>query len=140
MDGINDSGEDLDANEKTRKGERTMKRYVFGVVLLLNVAILAVVAHSELLQSDEASETRRTRRASDPPHRVAPSNEGMRGFAPESHVPPRSPDLGSAYFPLSPSIGPGSSSLGPAAGPDASQRGSNTERDLERNRSGRGGR
>jgi hypothetical protein len=120
-----------------------MKRYVFGVVLLINVAILAVVVHSELLQSDEtreASETRRTPRPSDPPHRVAPSNEGMRGFTPESHVPLRSPDLGSSYFPLSPSIGPGSSSLGPAAGPDASRRGSNTERELERNRSGRGSR
>jgi membrane fusion protein, multidrug efflux system len=43
-------------------------------------------------------------------------------MTPESYVPPRSPDLGSAYFPLSPSIGPGSSRLGPAAGPDASRR------------------
>lgn len=41
---------------------------------------------------------------------------------PESYIPFRSPDLGSAYFPLSPSIGPGSSRLGPAAGPEASRR------------------
>lgn len=40
----------------------------------------------------------------------------------ESYIPPRSPDLGSAYFPLSPSIGPGSSRLGPEAGPNASRR------------------
>jgi hypothetical protein len=117
-----------------------MRRYVFGVVLLINVAILAVAAYSELLQSDEASETRHSPRASDPPHRVAPSNEGMRGFTPESHVPLRSPDLGSAYFPLSPSIGPGSSSLGPAAGPGASGRASDMEGDIERKRSGRGSR
>jgi membrane fusion protein (multidrug efflux system) len=37
-------------------------------------------------------------------------------------VPPRSPDLGSAFGPLSPSIGPGSSRLGPEAGPGASRR------------------
>ncbi|ALA59625.1 HlyD family secretion protein [Nitrospira moscoviensis] len=36
---------------------------------------------------------------------------------PHSSVPPRSPDLGEAFFPLSPSIGPGSDRLGPAAGP-----------------------
>lgn len=51
----------------------------------------------------------------------------LRRFGPthqthEPYIPPRSPDLGSAYFPLSPSIGPGSSRLGPAAGPDASRR------------------
>jgi membrane fusion protein (multidrug efflux system) len=34
----------------------------------------------------------------------------------ESHVPPRSPDLGSGRFPLAPSIGPGSGLLGPEAG------------------------
>lgn len=37
-------------------------------------------------------------------------------------IPPRSPDLGSAFAPLSPSIGPGSSRLGPEAGPEASPR------------------
>lgn len=42
---------------------------------------------------------------------------------PESTIPPRSPDLGSAYSPLSPSIGPGSSRLGPEAGPNASRPG-----------------
>ena len=35
---------------------------------------------------------------------------------PQSYIPPRSPDLGSAYFPLSPGIGPGSQRLGPEAG------------------------
>jgi hypothetical protein len=111
---------------------------VFGVVLLTAATILASVAHSELLQSDETSDIRRTPRSSDVPHRVAPSNEGIRGFTPKSYVPLRSPDLGFAYFPLSPSIGPGSSSLGPAAAPDVSRRGSNTEGELERNRSAGG--
>lgn len=53
-------------------------------------------------------------------HRTA--RQRTQEMTPESYVPPRSPDLGSAYFPLSPSIGPGSSRLGPAAGPDASRR------------------
>lgn len=39
------------------------------------------------------------------------------GALPESHIPPRSPDLGSPTFPLSPSIGPGSGLLGPESGP-----------------------
>jgi hypothetical protein len=117
-----------------------MRRHVFGVVLLISAAILTAVAHSELLQSDETSGIRRTPRMSDLPHRSDPLNEGVRGFTPESHVPLRSPDLGSAYFPLSPSIGPGSSSLGPAAGPGASRRPSDKEGDIERKRSGRGSR
>ncbi|HEX6949456.1 MAG TPA: efflux RND transporter periplasmic adaptor subunit [Nitrospira sp.] len=45
-----------------------------------------------------------------------------RQVEPESHVPPRSPDLGSTYFPLTPAIGPGSHGLGPEAGPPASRR------------------
>lgn len=36
---------------------------------------------------------------------------------PDSHIPPRSPDLGSPTFPLSPSIGPGTGLLGPGSGP-----------------------
>lgn len=35
---------------------------------------------------------------------------------PDSHIPARSPDLGSATLPLSPSIGPGSGLLGPESG------------------------
>jgi membrane fusion protein, multidrug efflux system len=50
------------------------------------------------------------------------THQKTREMTPESYVPPRSPDLGTAYSPLSPSIGPGSSRLGPAAGPDASPR------------------
>lgn len=46
----------------------------------------------------------------DGPHRPE------RHAEPESNVPSRSPDLGSAYFPLSPAIGPGLQRLGPAAG------------------------
>lgn len=60
-----------------------------------------------------------------------------RTFTPESHVPQRSPDLGSAFFPLSPSIGPGSGSLGPGAGPNASRRTLNAERDRNHGGDGR---
>src|SRR5262245_8178715 len=57
---------------------------------------------------------------------------------PESHIPPRSPDLGSPTFPLSPSIGPGSGLLGPDAGIGPSRLRSGAE--SESNRSGgRGG-
>lgn len=51
---------------------------------------------------------------------------------PESTIPRRSPDLGSAYFPLAPSIGPGSSNLGPEAGPGASRPGFLREKDTGR--------
>ncbi len=50
-------------------------------------------------------------------------------FTPESHVPPRSPDLGLPYFPLSPSIGPGSGLLGPEAGRGPARLRSGSERD-----------
>lgn len=50
----------------------------------------------------------------------SPSDSGQSfkpsNFLPESHVPPRSPDLGSPTFPLTPSIGPGSGLLGPEGG------------------------
>lgn len=45
-----------------------------------------------------------------------------RPLEPESNVPPRSPDLGSSYFPLSPAIGMPSQRLGPEAGPPPSSR------------------
>ena len=44
-----------------------------------------------------------------------------RPIEPESYVPPRSPDLGSTYFPLAPAIGPHSQGLGPEAGPPPSR-------------------
>lgn len=57
---------------------------------------------------------------------------------PESYVPPRSPDLGTTYFPLSPAIGPRSQGLGPEAGPPASRREHLDGRDLSgRNVGGR---
>ena len=54
-----------------------------------------------------------------------------RDFTPESHVPPRSPDLGVPFSPLSPSIGPGSGLLGPEAGrnPARLRSGSGTDRE-----------
>jgi membrane fusion protein (multidrug efflux system) len=55
-----------------------------------------------------------------------------RDFTPESHVPPRSPDLGSATSPLTPSIGPGSGLLGPESGRGPSRLRSSTGTDRDR--------
>ncbi len=53
----------------------------------------------------------------DEPSRSAHGRGAVRpDRGPSSLVPPRSPDLGSATFPLSPSIGPGSGLLGPEGG------------------------
>jgi membrane fusion protein (multidrug efflux system) len=64
--------------------------------------------------------------------RLGASRRQERSLSTESHVPPRSPDLGSAFFPLSPAIGPGSHGLGPEAGPPAPR----PEPFDQRNRSG----
>ena len=60
-----------------------------------------------------------------------------RGFerldhAPNSFVPPRSPDLGSPRFPLSPSIGPGSGLLGPEGGRSPARMRSGSDKDTQR--------
>jgi hypothetical protein len=55
---------------------------------------------------------------------------------PESHIPPRSPDLGSPTFPLSPSIGPGSGLLGPEAGRAPSRLRSDTSKEHHKTGSG----
>ena len=99
-----------------------MRRLVLSAIFSI-VVILTVSAHGQLLRSDRMdrlSPTREDEMTRIPDHRGSDSLHGE-FFTPESHVPPRSPDLGSAYFPLSPSIGPGSSLLGPQAGPDASR-------------------
>ncbi len=69
------------------------------------------------------SDVRERKRSSDVPGLTHPSGSPgggrrpeARDVTPESHVPPRSPDLGSPTAPLSPSIGPGSGLLGPEAG------------------------
>ena len=85
--------------------------------------------------AQHSAETERLTRDDAPHHdrplsQSSPSNDGQLGgprrheppLEPESYVPPRSPDLGSPYFPLSPAIGPGSHGLGPEAGPPASHR------------------
>ncbi len=60
--------------------------------------------------------------------RSAPLHE-HEPLTPQSHVPPRSSDLGEPYFPLSPSIGPGSGLLGPEAGRGPARLRSGTESD-----------
>ncbi|WHZ27885.1 MAG: hypothetical protein OJF51_002682 [Nitrospira sp.] len=66
---------------------------------------------------------RRTNPAGSPDIMDSPNAHGGSGTSrvpsalPDSHIPPRSPDLGSPTFPLSPSIGPGSGLLGPESGP-----------------------
>lgn len=67
-----------------------------------------------------------------PPHRDF-------GAAPDSHVPSRSPDLGSPSFPLAPSIGPGSGLLGPEAGRSPARLRSNGGQEREGGEIGRGG-
>jgi hypothetical protein len=107
-----------------------MRSSVLGVALMIS-AVMAAAANGQRL-SDESRDSMYTPRS--PGLSGVPDSSRTREFTPESHVPYRSPDLGSAYFPLSPSIGPGSGSLGPAAGPDASQRRSYMETDTERQR------
>src|SRR6478752_1777073 len=52
------------------------------------------------------------------PNSLGPASSpgGTKFQPPASHVPSRSPDLGSPTSPLSPSIGPGSGLLGPESG------------------------
>jgi hypothetical protein len=107
-----------------------MRSSRLGVALII-IVITAAAANGQGL-SDERRDSIYSPRS--PGLSGVPDSSRTREFTPESHVPCRSPDLGSAYFPLSPSIGPGSGSLGPAAGPDASQRRSSMETDTERAR------
>jgi hypothetical protein len=107
---------------------------ILGFVLLLSVVMPAASAHGQGRLSDDTSDRTHSPRVPGTPR--VPDSSRAREFTPDSHVPSRSPDLGSAFFPLSPSIGPGSGSLGPEAGPDASRRRS-IERDTERARNDR---
>src|SRR5688500_2631341 len=99
--------------------------------------VMAAAANGQRLTSNDSSELLHAPQSSGLSRVHDPTRARVRDFTPESHVPYRSPDLGSAYSPLSPSIGPGSSSLGPAAGPDASRRGS-PEKEGPWDRNGRG--
>src|SRR3982750_415763 len=106
------------------------------LVLAVMIGIVMASAASGQRLSDDNRDSLSTPRSSGQSGVPEPSRPRVREFTPESHVPYRSPDLGSAYFPLSPAIGPGSSGLGPAAGPDASRR-RPAEWDAERERKDR---
>lgn len=67
------------------------------------------------------SESRSDRRQEGVRHESQPKER--RDFSPQSHVPPRSPDLGLPTSPLAPSTsGPGAGLLGLEAGPGPAQR------------------
>ena len=111
-----------------------MNHGMLSTFLLISVVSCSAVAQGESLWSDS------TRHATPsgasgmtrPPGSSWESwlNYGARDVTPESHVPPRSPDLGRATAPLSPSIGPGSGLIGPEAGSGPSRLHSNRGTDF----------
>ena len=115
---------------------REMRSSILSCVILFSVVMPMAAANGQQRLSDDTKDSLHSSRSPGMSHVPDSSKPNVREFTPESHVPYRSPDLGSAYSPLSPSIGPGSSSLGPEAGPDASRRRS-IERDTEQERNDR---
>jgi membrane fusion protein (multidrug efflux system) len=99
--------------------ELTSAESLAGDVIEANmVANVIAAAGSPYPESDSL----RSKRVDAPDSSRSPDSVGgksryvPRDLTPESHVPPRSPDLGAPTSPLSPSIGPGSGSLGPESG------------------------
>ena len=91
-----------------------MKQILTNVVTLIAWIMLTTIAQAQ----SRGLESRQQARPFDRPG-LTPTPGPLsrpRFTPPDSHVPPRSPDLGSATFPLSPSIGPGSGLLGPESG------------------------
>lgn len=97
-----------------------MKHVLTGSVVLIDLVILTVI----LCSQSHGFESRHQVRPSDASGKLrssgipqrASSTDGLSFSPSKSHIPPRSPDLGSPTFPLSPSIGPGSGLLGPESG------------------------
>lgn len=91
-----------------------MKQILTNGVILIAWIMLTTIAQAQ----SRGLEGRQQARPFDGPAAArTPDSLSRPSFAPpESHVPPRSPDLGSATSPLSPSIGPGSGLLGPESG------------------------
>ena len=123
-----------------RMGMRANKSAsMLGIVLIISVGMLTA-AYDQRFPSDETGDTGHSLRTPNMPRVPDSSIENAspraRHFTPESHVPSRSPDLGSAFAPLAPSIGPGSGLLGPGAGPGASRRSPDVERDKHYERNG----
>ncbi len=108
-----------------------MKRMGLSILTVITLLMIPIAVHAQRLGSDTTDRTGRldtgVTRVPEKPRNDLRHRE--QDFTPESHIPPRSPDLGRPYFPLSPSIGPGAGLLGPEAGRGPSRLRSGAERD-----------
>mgnify|MGYP001557994349 CR=1 FL=1 len=111
-----------------------MKHNILSTFLLISLVSWSAIVHAQSLGSTSTPQSAPSGTSGMTP---APRsswegwlNHGARDVTPESHVPPRSPDLGRATAPLSPSIGPGSGLIGPEAGRSPSRLRSNGETDF----------
>jgi hypothetical protein len=95
-----------------------MKAIRMSIATLATLLVMPVGGYTQRLGSETPDRLDRldsdTTRIPESPS-TAPLHR-HKNSTPQSHIPPRSPDLGEPYFPLSPSIGPGSGLLGPEAG------------------------
>ncbi|MDC8450056.1 MAG: hypothetical protein LV473_17105 [Nitrospira sp.] len=103
-----------------REKGTAMKDVVLGSILIVSLLADGAAVYG---QDPDLYGNRRTNPAGSPDITSIPNaHSGSRASSapsalPGSHIPPRSPDLGSPTFPLSPSIGPGSGLLGLESGP-----------------------
>jgi hypothetical protein len=108
-----------------------MRLVLLSAVALAALFMLPASGHTQRLGSEPTDRTGRldagVTRVPESPRSDLRHHE--HDFTPESHVPPRSPDLGIPHSPLSPSIGPGSGLLGPEAGRGPARLRSGSERD-----------
>lgn len=97
-----------------------MKDIILGSILTLSLLVDSAVLYG---QTPDLYGNRRTNPTGSRDITGIPDAHGgsrtsrVPSALPDSHIPPRSPDLGSPTFPLSPSIGPGTGLLGPGSGP-----------------------
>ena len=115
-----------------------MQQVLTGSIMLIALVVLTALAQAQ----SRGSESRHQAQPSDMPGTMrSPGSLSEPRFSPpDSHIPPRSPDLGSATSPLSPSIGPGSGLLGPESGRGPTRLRSGTETGRGEAATGRGGR
>ena len=115
-----------------------MQQVLTGSIMLIALVVLTALAQAQ----SRSSESRHQAQPSDVPGTMrSPGSLNEPRFSPpDSHIPPRSPDLGSATSPLSPSIGAGSGLLGPESGRGPTRLRSGTEPGRGEAATGRGGR
>lgn len=115
-----------------------MKQALTSSIMLIVLVVLTTLAQA---QSRGVERPHQAQPSDGPgPMRSPGSLNEPRFSPPNSHIPPRSPDLGSATSPLSPSIGPGSGLLGPESGRGPTRLRSGTETGRGEAATGRGGR